>query len=116
MWYNEVGSRRAFRRRDRVRDRENGLMVRTLAIGGQRRKDPVVSQFRMATEPEIRAMSHGSRQFFIANDGCARMVTITSVKTWKTRPDVSVGIKYGMYGYARWDLPEAMDRLCFQVN
>ena len=91
-------------------------MTVRLPIGGQRRKDPLISKFRMATEKQIRELPHGSRQYFIANDGLARMATITSVKTWKTRPGVSVGVKYGLYEYARWNLPESLRRIMFKID
>jgi hypothetical protein len=35
------------------------------------------------------------------DNGRIAEVKITSVKTWKTRPDVGVGWKYGLYEYGR---------------
>lgn len=66
--------------------------------GGTRR-------FRLMTLSEARELPRGSRQWFKlshlhALDGTARQLTVTSVKTWKTRSNVEVRVKYDLYEYA----------------
>ena len=48
---------------------------------------------------EMKALSSNSQIMFISNNGEARRAKVTSVKRWKTRPDVEVHIKYGMYEF-----------------
>lgn len=64
---------------------------------------------RYMTPSELKALSGHAR--IIANDGTVRNVKVTSVKVWKTRPnDVEIGVKYGMYEYAKFTMVEALTR------
>lgn len=64
--------------------------------------------FREMTIGEAKQLS-GDTVWFRSIDGSARRAKVTSVKTWKRQPHkVLVGIKYGMYEYAKWEF-EGMD-------
>lgn len=64
---------------------------------------------RYMTPSELKALS--GHAHIIANDGTVRNVKVTSVKVWKTRPnDVEIGVKYGMYEYAKFTMVEALTR------
>lgn len=70
---------------------------------------------RYLTLDEVKQLS--GRVPIIANDGTVREVTVTSVKVWKTRPDdVEVGVKYGMYEYAKFNAAEALTRFVRKVQ
>lgn len=60
-------------------------------------KNPEVKEYRLLTLAECKAL-HGHALVLDRNGRVAR-VAITSVKTWKTRPDVRIGWKFGLYEY-----------------
>jgi starvation-inducible outer membrane lipoprotein len=55
--------------------------------------------FRYANIDDARKMSQGSTQYIEDQHGKWRNVKITSIKTWKTRPEIEVKWKYGMWEY-----------------
>lgn len=59
--------------------------------------------FRYMTIDDARRIPQNSTQYIEDQHGKRRRVKITSVKTWKTRPDVRVRWKYGM-----WEFGETM--------
>jgi hypothetical protein len=56
--------------------------------------------YQRLTLDEVKALCQGQRVDFLSRQGTIKQVTITSVKTWKTRADVHVGLKYGLYQYS----------------
>lgn len=56
--------------------------------------------FRRLTLEEYKALSSGNRVHFVTRQGDIKQVKVTSVKTWKTRPDVLVKVKFGLYEYS----------------
>jgi hypothetical protein len=66
------------------------------SLRGDRKKTPDKYTFTPVSVSDIR-----SGQTYYTPDDAGRMATvkITSVKTWKTRPDVEVHWKYGLYEY-----------------
>lgn len=87
----------------------------TLPNGYNRNKTPEMLEFRKMTREETLAV-HGTI-WIVANDGKARNVKVTSVKTWKRSPDrVEIGLKYGMYEFATFNLAEAMERFLVRVE
>lgn len=84
----------------------------------RRRKTPQpMLTLRYMTLAEVQALPTGGHASILANDGRVRIVKITSVRLWKTRPDdVHVGVKYGMYEYAQFDAQEATKRFVVRVS
>jgi hypothetical protein len=71
---------------------------------------------RAITLDELKTLDRRHDWKIVANDGTARDVKITSIKTWKTRPnDVRIGVKYGMYEYASFDTAEALRRFVILI-
>lgn len=68
-----------------------------LASRYDRTKNPETKEYRFLTLEECKALS-GHASVLDRNNRVAR-VKITSVKTWKTRPDVQIGWKFGMYEF-----------------
>jgi hypothetical protein len=68
-----------------------------IADGYDRRKRTVL--VRRINNEEIAALKSGSRICFISNNGMLRRAKVTSVKRWKTKPDIEVHAKYGMYEF-----------------
>lgn len=64
-----------------------------------RHANPVKGQYRFLTLEECKSL-HG-RVDVLDRNGQVCQVSITSVKTWKTRPDVRIGWKYGLYEYGQ---------------
>ena len=42
-------------------------------------------------------------------DGTKRRYKITSIKRWKTKPDVLIGLKRGLYEYHKMNLDDMQD-------
>jgi hypothetical protein len=42
-------------------------------------------------------------------DGTARRYKITSIKRWKTKPDVLIGLKRGLYEYHKLNINDMQD-------
>jgi hypothetical protein len=62
-----------------------------------KRKIPTLYEYRVLTNQECKAL--GSHAYILDSYGDIAQVKITSIKTWKTRPDIEVHCKYGMYEY-----------------
>lgn len=77
-----------------------------------RKKHPTLYPYRRMTEEEVRGLVQGERYPF-TQDHIARVqyVKITSIKTWKRKPDVLVGVKHGLRDTVKWTLDEAMKYL-----
>lgn len=60
---------------------------------------PTTQNYRFLTLAECKALS--GRAQAIDRHGRIANVKITSVKTWKTRPDVRVGWKFGLYEFGQ---------------
>jgi hypothetical protein len=56
--------------------------------------------YQRLTLDEVKALYQGQRVDFLSRQGTIKQVTITSIKTWKTRADVRIGLKYGLYEYS----------------
>jgi len=78
---------------------------------GDRKKTPTPIAVRAMTEAEVRAIPSGGHVDALLNSGRLGTVKVTSFRTWKRDPArVEIGIKYGMYEFATFSLPEAMAR------
>jgi hypothetical protein len=77
-------------------------------------KNPVMKVYRYLTLDECKRLSNHCQ--VIDKYGNIREVKITSVKTWKTRPDVLVGWKYGLYEYGSELLKRDSDNRFFVVE
>lgn len=62
-----------------------------------RRSTAQEGTYRFLTLEECKSLS--GRVLALGADGRVAQVHITSVKTWKTRPDVRIGWKFGLYEY-----------------
>lgn len=62
-------------------------------------KHPAVKTYRFLTYDECKALSGHADA--IGNDGRIAHVKITSVKTFKTRPEIQIGWKFGLYEYGK---------------
>lgn len=56
-------------------------------------------QMRYANYADAKRMAQESKQYIEDKHGNWRRVKITSIKTWKTRPEIEVHWKYGMWEY-----------------
>jgi hypothetical protein len=64
---------------------------------GDRRKNPEKVFYRVLSFDECKALTGHS--YILDKHGHIARVNITSVKTWKTRPDVEIHCKFGMYEF-----------------
>lgn len=64
-----------------------------------RSKNPEVKEYEFLTLEECKHLS--GHADVVDKNGKIAHVRITSMKTWKTRPDVQVGWKYGMYEFGK---------------
>lgn len=72
----------------------------TLRDGYSRRKEPPTKTFRPMTPAE--ALSQRGSMFFTGDMKTFRVCRVNGApKTWKTRGDVELPVKYGMYETAR---------------
>jgi hypothetical protein len=71
------------------------------AYRSDRRTYPAKRSYRYLTVAEVKALQPGSRVKVLDQNGRVAEVKITSIKTWKTRPDVQIGWKFGMYEFGR---------------
>lgn len=62
-----------------------------------KRKNPTMISYRVLTNDECKALS--GHCHILDQNGNIAQVKITSVKTWKTRPDIEVNCKYGLYEF-----------------
>lgn len=56
-----------------------------------------VMTVRFLTQQECKELSVGAHSLALGEDGRVARVKITSLKTWKTRTDVEIGWKFGLY-------------------
>ena len=73
-----------------------------------------LSLFRPVTEAEVRAIRNGDKVLYHLN-GRTHNLTITSIKTWKTRHDVEIRVKYGLTEFFAMTLKEAMEYLVVEL-
>lgn len=81
------------------------------------KKDKAESRFRRMTLDEVKSLSSGSCQFFLAVDGLARTIKINGrIHTWRRDPArVEVPVKYGMYEYETFNAEEATRRFLIEI-
>ena len=63
-----------------------------------KRKNPQQYEVELLTLEECKALS-GQHSYILDDAGRIANVNVTSVKTWKTRPEIEVHCKYGLYEY-----------------
>lgn len=66
---------------------------------GDRRVHPERVFCELLTLEECKAVKAGSRVKVLDKNGAVAEVTVTSVKTWKTRPEFVVKCKFGLYEF-----------------
>ena len=81
-----------------------------------KRKNAVKRDYRYLTYDECKVLSGHS----LVTDryGNIAQVLITSVKTWKTRAEIRIGYKYGLYEYGSITMVNAnstQDMFCIEV-
>jgi hypothetical protein len=67
----------------------------TTTMRGDNRKSPEIVKFEILTTDECKALT--GHAHILDRVGKVARVKITSVKTWKRRPDVEVRCQYGLY-------------------
>ena len=69
---------------------------------GKNRKEIVtIQKYARLSLDDMKQISQGDRIDFLSRQGAIKQVTVTSIKTWKTRPnDIRLGLKYGLYEYS----------------
>ena len=87
-------------------------------LRSDRRKNPETVEYEYLTFDECRALAHESHCHILDQQGKIAQVKITSVKTWKTRPnELLIGWKYGLYEYGKESIvgndPEARGNAFF---
>ena len=78
-----------------------------------RHANPEKREFRFATLEECKKLHGRVTVLDTLGDWCE--VSITSVKTWKTRPDVQIGWKYGLYQYGKELITSDLDNHFFVI-
>jgi hypothetical protein len=68
--------------------------------GKNRKVTEEIRTYVRLTLDEMKQLSNGARVDFICKQGYIKQVTVTSIKTWKTRKDIHIGLKYGLYEYS----------------
>lgn len=86
----------------------------TASLRSDKRVNPEVKSYRFLTLAECKAL-HG-HCLVIDRNGKIANVAITSVKTWKTRPDVKVGWKFGLYEYGQELITSDFDNQFFVLE
>jgi hypothetical protein len=82
-----------------------------IVVPNTRKRGSTIS-LRPLTIEEVKGLDRGTTLWFLDLHGQARHIRVNGrVKTWKTRPDVEVPVKYGLYECAtfRWDGTAWMD-------
>lgn len=76
-------------------------MINTFEAKLHNDRKGIMRQYRYLTPDECKTFGTYSPRHcqMIDKYGDIREVKITSVKTWKTRPDIEVRWKYGLYEY-----------------
>lgn len=71
----------------------------TASLRSDRHVNPEVKSYRFLTLEECKSL-HG-HSLVIDRNGKIANVAITSIKTWKTRQDVQIGWKFGLYEFGK---------------
>lgn len=76
----------------------------TYSRGRGKEKKTWTETYRRMNEAEMRALPKGARVDFLTRQGEVKQVTVKSIKTWKTRRDIRLGVQFGLYehSYALW--------------
>lgn len=75
--------------------------ILSLVSGYDRKKVKEVKQYRVLEVEDVKRIPSYGHTTFLSVTGIVRNAKVTSVKTWKTRPnDITVNLKYGIYEYA----------------
>jgi hypothetical protein len=76
-----------------------GPDVFSAALRGDRHKNPETAHYRYLTYNECLTLESGDRVPVLDYAGRVATVKITSVKTWKRRPDLELHWKWGLYEF-----------------
>lgn len=71
----------------------------TTKYRSDKQKTPVMHNFDLLSWDEIKAIKTGDTILILDRHECAAPVKVTSVKTWKRRPDVDIHCKFGLYEF-----------------
>jgi hypothetical protein len=84
-------------------------------LRSDKRKSPEMKQYRRLTFQECKNLSGHS--LYLDRFGQIATVKITTIKTWKTRPEIEIHCKFGMYEYFQDTIrPDDLDRINFVVE
>jgi hypothetical protein len=86
----------------------------TAKLRSDKRKNPEMKVYRHLTIAECKAL-HGYAMAVDRHGDIAR-VQITSIKTWKTRPEFEVRWKFGMYEFGRELITRDEDNRFFVIE
>lgn len=81
------------------------------AMRGDRHAQPETKTYRFLTLEECKLLT--GKVLVRDNYGRIGQVKILSVQTWKTRPDVKVSWKYGLYDYGKELITQDADNKFF---
>lgn len=65
-----------------------------------KRKNPTMLEYRLLTYDECRSLKY-HHCYVLDRYGDIAQVNITTVKTWKRRPDLEIHWKFGLYEYGQ---------------
>lgn len=68
----------------------------TAKLRSDKRKNPTYRNYRRLTFDEVKS-SNGKHVLCLDRNGDIANVHITSIKTWKTRPEIEVHYQFGLY-------------------
>jgi hypothetical protein len=68
--------------------------------GRGKQKTEVVHNYIRLTLEDMKSLKVGDSVPFLTRQDQVKEVKVTSVKTWKTRKDIRLGLKYGLYEYS----------------
>lgn len=71
----------------------------TAKLRSDKRKKPEMKEYRFLSFDECKQLSSWDHPLVIDRFHNIVSVKITSIKTWKTRPEVEIRWKYGLYEY-----------------
>lgn len=78
----------------------NSVITIQRTSGKGKNKQVTVENYIRLTLEDMKQLSVGTRVPFLTRQGEVKEVKVTSVKNWKTRKDVRLGLKYGLYEYS----------------
>lgn len=64
---------------------------------GDKHKHPETKNVRYMTIDDAKQLKYGDHVLVLDQSGCYAICKVTSVKTWKRKPEVVVHLKYGLY-------------------